>query len=779
MKKTYKQVLFLSFLVIQCVVLAVCLLHITRFLQDDRHIDVGLSSWSSESAVWDGTSWQWNGSDRRSAPLVTGGPSWTWSDGSESREGMSVLQGPFVHLDAGSYSVRIDYDTDDDQLAEVYSERTDNGKFFNKYNRKTWLSHNQRFVISRFELKRPVDDFELRVYFNGNGSFKIRNIVLSRNSVWLRKALFMLFSVFLAFDVLFLLRRKIVRHKMECVCLAGIALLCSLPVSVTGLFYGHDLSFHLSRIQGLAEELLRGHFPVRIQSHWYYGYGYPVSIYYGDFLLYFPAVIKACGFSLSTALKVYILVVNFLTAFISYICFRKMFDNKKIGMLVTLAFCTSTYRLMNIYVRSAVGEYSAVMFMPVVALAVFRIYTERGSIRTGINDAVLLGASMAGMLCTHILSTEMVCLVLAGIGLVLFKRTFTRRVLALYGIAIAVALFLSAGFLVPFLDYFKSMDVVVNINRGGRRMQSRGAYLIQLFSLFSRVSGGGIEPEIRDRMALTPGLALMTVFFYACYKICKNLKPFCRYPVMTFLTAVSAVLLLMSTNIFPWNYVHLLPFGRALNNILSQVQFPWRYIGMAVVILSMLTGVVVVECTDLMKRNRLVTIFVATSLFSALFFASSFAENVDNALFLDFSECASYERGEEYVMMVSDYGKCDGKTVIENMDEYRQTDRNGTAIDFVCSALPGGGTVELPVWNYKGYKAYDSTGKELAVTTGSNGCIRISIPDSFSGSVFVRFKESLAWRISELVSALALMVLFVYFIAYRRRTKRLDCISVV
>ena len=65
-----------------------------------------------------------------------------------------------------------------------------------------------------------------------------------------------------------------------------VALVC-LPLAAPGIEgrWGQDLGFHLMRIEGIAEGLENGVFPVKMQGLWMEGYGYPVSVYYGDFLL--------------------------------------------------------------------------------------------------------------------------------------------------------------------------------------------------------------------------------------------------------------------------------------------------------------------------------------------------------------------------------------------------------------------------------------------------------------------------------------------------------------
>ena len=63
-------------------------------------------------------------------------------------------------------------------------------------------------------------------------------------------------------------------------------------------------------------------------------------------------------------------MINAGTAVITYLCMNGISKNRKIALLTCFAYCTASYRMVNIYVRAAVGEYSAMMFMPVVAYAV-------------------------------------------------------------------------------------------------------------------------------------------------------------------------------------------------------------------------------------------------------------------------------------------------------------------------------------------------------------------------------------------------------------------------
>lgn len=52
------------------------------------------------------------------------------------------------------------------------------------------------------------------------------------------------------------------------------------------IIVGHDLAFHLNRIEGIKKGLLSGQFPVRIHPTHFGGYGYATPIMYPEMLLY-------------------------------------------------------------------------------------------------------------------------------------------------------------------------------------------------------------------------------------------------------------------------------------------------------------------------------------------------------------------------------------------------------------------------------------------------------------------------------------------------------------
>ena len=94
--------------------------------------------------------------------------------------------------------------------------------------------------------------------------------------------------------------------------------------------------------------------------------GYPFSLMYSDVFLYPAAVLRILGFSLQTSYKVYVASITVATVGITFYALRKMFRSDCAALLGTALYTLSFYRLTNVFVRAAVGEYTAMAFLPLV-----------------------------------------------------------------------------------------------------------------------------------------------------------------------------------------------------------------------------------------------------------------------------------------------------------------------------------------------------------------------------------------------------------------------------
>lgn len=721
-------------LMVEILILLIIGINVVIQWRKNDSIDVSIRDWKSDYIEYD----EING--------------WYVDEKLVKTEGnIDILSGPFISLKKGTYSVKVEYHCDKEQHCLAFAG---DGNYVNMETGTATLSKNQDSVSYDFEVKEDIDNFEFFIKYSGKGYLQITNISIVQTSKGLIRNFVFAFGIFLCLDSGLLLSGRLRKHRNEVFALAGIILLTSLPLFADGVHSGHDFGFHLIRIEGIAREIRMGNLPVRLSSLWMDGYGYPVSVYYGDLLLYIPAVLRLLGFSITTAYKFYVFMINVGTAVITYFCMKKLFSNKKIALLTCLAYCTASYRLVNIYVRAAVGEYSAMMFLPFIALAVYKIYTDDISdFKEYRKNALFLAIGMSGLIGTHILSTEMVVFILLLICIFLLKKTFRKNTIKVYFLAVAETCAFSAYFIVPFLDYYINVPAKINgiAQEGKQFIQNQGASISEYFSFFRDIFSTG-SSHANTRMLLTPGLLLMAVLLIAVMLWVNKQGS----KEMKVLTVFSLVSLFVASNVFPWN--HLVANYR-LGNLLSQVQFPWRYISIATMILTLLLGAVLKQVSSdkiqIIKYEKgiMLTAFLLTCLF-----VGNYNDDARFTKYYDSAEIGTYSVGAgEYLRQGSDRYILSTDIYQENMQEVSIESRSGCYMKLRCVASEEEGLVWIPMFNYKGYHVTDENGREYAISDNYNNQIQFSVPAGFDGYMIIDYKEPWYWRIAEVLSLLSIL----------------------
>ncbi|MDE7206053.1 MAG: hypothetical protein K2N90_02650 [Lachnospiraceae bacterium] len=673
-----------------------------------------------------------------------------------------ALYGPYMTLYKGYYTIDVDYSTDNDCTFNVHSNA------FSDYIEAGDIVLKPQSTHKSFNirLKDEVDDLELRVKYNGYGTLRVNSITITENTVGIRTSSFLAFAIVIFLTTCYLYREKIAQNKFTLAALAAITFLSCAPEMAQGMCTGHDGTFHLFRIEGLAEGLRLGEFPVRMQSNWMEGYGYPVSIYYGDILLYIPALLRIIGFSVTQSYKAYLFLINLGTTLAAYVCFQKIVKNSRVALYGTAGYVFATYRLTNVYVRLAVGEYSAIMFLPLVLLAVYRIYTEDAAeLRKYMKNAVLLAVGMTGLVQTHLISVATVSLIIAFVCIVMFRKTLRKNTLIVYASAVAMTVAINLFFLVPFMDYSKNVPVeVLNDSEEAvaETIQGAGAYISQYFMLYQRAFGAS-GTNIGDRMAITPGIVLMAVLFVGIYFCIKYQDKSIR-----FMTLMSVLLLWMASNLFPWNFI--------INHVplmgwISKIQFPWRFLPVAQLFLSLLLCMLFLKIKEERREHvelaLLVLLIVTTAqMFSGVTQQRSHVEKYDTAGIDSFSLVNG-----EYVREGTKTKWFDGKVRTNNAEIIEDYTKQGKYAIIECETLDGedGAWVELPILNYKNYVAYGEKGIRLNIADGENNVIRVMLPSGYSGGVVVTYEIPLSYKVADIFSFITVAAIAAIMILLKKK----------
>ena len=560
------------------------------------------------------------------------------------------------------------------------------------------------------------------------------------------------------------------------VCYLVIILMASIPLFNNYLIRGHDIYFHLMRIEGLAQGLRAGEFPVRIQPAWYDGYGYAVSVFYSDLFLYPAALLRLLGISLQDAYKVYVVLCNIATTLISGYSFGKIFRKREIGVFGSCLYTLAPYRLVNLYTRGALGEYTGMIFWPLLIYSCILLLNEdRNKVQLQ-KGAVLMGISMAGMLQSHMLTAEISCMVLLLLVIVHCRRIFHKEVILAGCGAVAVALGLSAWFLIPFLDYMLFGRFNINSIRNNDIMiQRQGTFLSQVFAIFDNAVGQSLDAGAGTAGDFTQGVGLslmLSVIILMLLCIWGYLKQEERRNRQITITAagLGVLMVVMSTLYFPWD--RLCRISRIFRYIIVKIQFPWRFTGVAVGLLAVVwCAVLNYTEREYDRRKKVITICLAVGilLLSVGHFVIDLNQRAERIQVRSIEEMDTFvASGEEYLPVDTILDKLKAQELYkDDCVEISDVVYHGTSITMHVkntSAQQEG--LELPRLYYAGYQALEVMDEgqhfPIEVTDGINHVIKLMIPEQTEGNITLSFREPWYWRLAEIITLLSAGIVIVY-----------------
>lgn len=390
--------------------------------------------------------------------------------------------------------------------------------------------------------------------------------------------------------------------------LAGLGILASIPVFSDFLYAGDDIEFHLARLEGIYQSLRAGEFPVRINMVQNQGYGdISASMYPSFFLLPFAAM-RFLRVSLVFCFKMMITVINIATALISYYSVRKLCDSRKTGMWACFFYTFSVYRLNNIYIRCAIGEALAMVFLPLLLWGTYEVLWGNRK------KWYILMLGMTCMLQSHVLSTE-ICALFMAVELVLWLVRGSKKEIAgriLQGMkAMVLTILLNAGFLVPFVC-FSTQDL--QCFHMENKLSQFTVYFTQMFSLFTPVVGGSLSPgSTRNEMALSVGLTVLAGMILFCVNQAGGRESDSRTGKIgrkCLCYGISG--LVLSSWLFPWGRLLEMEWFEKAS---SPLQFPWRFLGIASMLLCVVSAIAV-ESTQEKQRKYIKILMIGMVIIS-------------------------------------------------------------------------------------------------------------------------------------------------------------------
>lgn len=524
------------------------------------------------------------------------------------------------------------------------------------------------------------------------------------------------------------------------------------------LHLGHDLNFHLIRLDALAEAIKDGAFPTYIDYKSVDGYGYGTKWFYSDFvLLPFGYLAQFCGVMMSY--KIMILFYTLLCGLISYISLYKVSKNKYIAFIFCLLYTFSYYRLYDVYNRAALGETICLTFMPLVIWGAYEI------IKGNYKKWYIISIAFSLMIFSHINTPVIVAFVTSFFFIAGYKNFIKQPIrLAYLALAAIVTILTTAYFLFPFVEqllsnefYFALADerAVAFPVMGGEPMK----YIIR--GMFSGITY--VVPEIAGIGIVLTMIVLLRCFVFRDEVVKKG----------DLFLIVGLICLLIVSPLYPWR---IFPFS-----LIGFIQFSWRFYSVITLILCVAGAVYFFKILQTDKRRYWVGMPLIVIL--TLLFISNSGQVFTNERpkFEEFSRSShNYGlMGAEYMpqqvpninTFFAERGN-DSIRTINASTEITNFKRDLRTISFDVSEYTPEKRLEfseLPLVYYKGYKA-EIDDKEVEVEQSLNGLVMI--PVNQAGHIKVWFGGTLIQNISPYITLVVSILLTVYIIWFNRKNRK-------
>lgn len=680
------------------------------------------------------------------------------------------ISNPAVDLPKGSYQVSIVYSTDDPDQKYVFTSKYRTYPVIAGHNGNRLPTDADRVDIV-LSSPVPVKEFQVHINYSGDGYLFVESIAVNETNAWKNILLFWVLLCSLVVDGFFLCYQRAQegtrrRMRVTWAVLIGLTAFVSTPLFSFYISEADDLIFHLNRIEAIRSSLLVGQVPNRVSTFWNKGYGYASAVLYGEIFLYVPALLRLLGFSVQGAYKVYVILVNLGTVLIAYHSFRKVFCNERAAMVGSAAYVMAPSRLVCIYMRAAVGEYTAVMFFPLIFYGLLRIFWGNEQDPAYKRSYILLALGFSGLIQSHVIS----CVIAAGFTglfcLVFIRRTLSPKRLLQMVRAVVWTVFANLWFLLPFLDYMHLgyADRPTGMNLPGR-MNSQGTFLSQMFTLFQMGDAGaytvstGLGNTNERNYAL--GVFVFAAVFYLVYRLYQG-KGRSRFAKMGDYSLAFALLSGFMCSIwFPWDYFQQMNglFGMIVGNL----QFPWRFLGICCFFLTVVTVCLIClleSCENRWLYRTVIVVLGAFMTVSADYYMYNYTQTAPMYRYDHETQLYSGNVGAgEYLLKETpDYFLDDTGSVPGDGVEVFEEDNTGDGRTVTCRNMgEDASTIDLPLLPYRGYVCRDQeTGEEFTLQPVP-GRLRVTVPGRYNGVLRVRYEEPWYWRAAEIISAMTLL----------------------
>ena len=634
--------------------------------------------------------------------------------------GVVESEGPGHSLAAGTYRLKWFVDGDGENALHLYSR---NGVQIEP--ETVALPAGQFSGEFEFTLESAISGLQLQFEFAAGTYMEIYDVRIYTPGCTDNAFTLLFASLIVSFIWVAACKGKLTPSVIGTGLILGVAVLfAGAPAMQETLHVGDDIQYHLCRILNVADAWRCGQFPARLGAYIYDGYGAPTSIFYPDYFLYPFAWMSLCGASLAYVGNVMLISLNIGAAAGMYAAAKRMFGDREAAGASAALYVLAAYRLTDVYARFAIGEATAMIFLP---LFIASLWDCVAGDRTRWKA---LSLSAAAIFFSHMLTT----LLCAGMALLLClicaRRIIREKRLMNLLKAAGLCVLLSLFHLAPLLMYSAEGLGASDLMRDVSYSVLKPADLLG--------AGGRFSAQI--------GLPMVLGAAAAIYAVCKQEKRGIREQAVLTMIIGGAAAAAASTSFFPWSYAVVLTRGAV-----NYIQFPWRLLALTAALFALAAAYPMAK----LPKNR-----AYAALLVLAFAVSAVQAQIGIYIEEDGMPCGvtvtPHLTNVEYLIPDSyplrtgrqDHPASEGVTVTN----YAKQGSDVTA----DVETEQGGTLLLPLFGYDGYRAeVDGQKVEAGLNKEQNNRLEIRLPAGTRGRLHVWFAGKTWWRATDAVSLLA------------------------
>ena len=634
---------------------------------------------------------------------------------SDSNSERNIADGPRLDLPPGRY--RLQWQMDLDGEAEIQFLNTNDVKMDPE---RIVVHEDNSWDEIYFDIKEPVHNFGVHVNVISGSEPELYSLRLTSPN-------YSDHIITIAFLLLFMIlwmnkiRMGMTEDaKRNLIILAIAVFVSSVPAFRNALVSGPDSAFHACRVLNVADGLAAFEFPVRISSFLYNRYGALTSVFYPDLFLYPVSVLILLGASITYSMQVLFIGVNICTAYVTYSSCKRLFHECEPALCASILYVMSSYRLYTTFAMQAAGAVLGIAFLPLFISAVVDILCDN------YNRWPYLTLGAFCIFESHLI-TALLSAGFAFVMVLLFLKKLIKepeRIAALVK-AVLLTVCVCAFTLIPLLQELLTNEYTQPVQFG--------------FSSSSM--------NLPDIMDYVTGIGYLPMIFGCLFLAMDSRYQSLKYKILLFMGFLA---ILLSSEFFPWTIVE-----RFLGTLPSIIQFPNRFWVYGVSILCICGALSAVAFLGKIgKPSVLLLVVSAVSLFPV------FDRIFGRPAGISFGEGANpFCIIPEYQLMGTDLSATRERQLIcsEESIEVTNYERFATGAELHVNSREAG-SITLPIFAFDKYQVQIGN-QTVPYTRGVNNRITFEVPAGSNQKVLVRFVEPVLWRVSEIISVVAIAFL--------------------